>query len=722
MNRLRIILSTLLLAVAYVAAGQGYVIDSVCRGAERHYRIDGEAGSTYQWTLTDPSGHAITLPENADTVTLDFNVAAGDYQLSALQTSIHGCDSLQLGTIKVFDIPVVSAGPDRLLCNSNPLTLSDATAAGYSSLLWESNGDGTFDDSTALHPKYKFGAEDIKTGNVIFTMKAFGFGRDGSCPPVESSFTVRLRDMVLPTFDAIGPVCLNSAGTVLSVVSANGFVGTWSPAVINTSFTGTSVYTFTPDAGQCGLVATLPIKVESPEITDVKAYPSTNGLVNGYVVIEGNDIAATQGYSLNGIDWQTSNVFSKLPFGAYTAWVRNENGCVVSQPFNILSEVVGQVKVSAGNDVKCITLPIEIPLKSSGFKNVASFSVTLTYNPAILTYNSVVPMNAAQVTGQLITSQLSPGVLQIRYVANDTLNLDDDKEFLSINFQGVSAGLSDMVWDSLRCVIYSSAGYEMPTLYAKGSVDIRPMPQIYTSGNGGFCENTPHHLGAGSLTGQSLVYTWTSPGGETHNGPLWDLGHLSMNDAGVYVVKASDGTTCEISQSVDLQVYPNPHVSLNNGDTLCTDHEVLLNAGAGFAAYKWQDGSTEPQLMATSEGLYRVTVTDNNGCQATDSVLVGQCELLIHMPNVFSPNGDGINDVFLPRYNPDIPIKFRMLIFNKWGEQIFSTNDISKGWDGTFKGELCKQDVYVWTIIFEAPENYKFMQKSPQSGNVMLIK
>ncbi|HNW53224.1 MAG TPA: hypothetical protein PKN21_03095, partial [Bacteroidales bacterium] len=85
MNRLRFILLTILLAVAYVAAGQGYVIDSVCRGAERHYRIDGETGSTYTWTLTDPSGHIITLPETADTVSIIFNVTAGDYTLSALQ-------------------------------------------------------------------------------------------------------------------------------------------------------------------------------------------------------------------------------------------------------------------------------------------------------------------------------------------------------------------------------------------------------------------------------------------------------------------------------------------------------------------------------------------------------------------------------------------------------------------------------------------------------------
>jgi gliding motility-associated-like protein len=126
--------------------------------------------------------------------------------------------------------------------------------------------------------------------------------------------------------------------------------------------------------------------------------------------------------------------------------------------------------------------------------------------------------------------------------------------------------------------------------------------------------------------------------------------------------------------------------------------------------------------MATSEGLYWVIVADYNGCKASDSVLLRQCDLLIWMPNVFTPNGDGVNDVFLPKYKSDVEITFQMLIFNKWGEQIFSTTDINKGWDGTYKGMLCTEDLYTWTIIFSAPDNHKFLQKSPQSGNVMLLK
>ena len=722
MNRLRIIVLTILLAVAYGAAGQGYVIDSVCRGAERHYRIDGEAGSKYLWTLTDSKGVSIKLPEDADTVTITFNFAAGDYTLSTLQTGIYGCDSLQLGTIKVFDQPLAFAGANSIRCNYNPVTFLSATASEYRSLVWASNGDGIFNDSTILHPEYKFGASDLAIGTVTFTLKATGFGREGSCPPAESSFTISLGNVITPTFAALGPLCLNSIAPLLPVTSENGIKGTWSPAVINTAVSGTGTYLFTPDADQCGLPVIISIKVASPEITDVKVFASTNGIANGYSNVTADGIASSMAYSLNGTDWQTSNIFAKLIAGTYTAWVRNGNGCIVSQQFVILNSLAGVVNVSATKAANCITSPVDIPVKAKDFNGIASFTIQLAFDPSIMAFNGISQMNALLIDGNISATIVSPGLLEISYEAKDTLNLANNDDLLSLDFNGLSVGHSELKWNSLQCVVYSASGYEIPAIYTQGAVDLRPVPQIYTDGSGGYCENTPHQLTAGSLTGQSLSYQWTSPDGSLNSGSELNLGPLSMSASGTYQVQASSGTSCSVIENINLEVYPNPRISLNASDTICSEQEVMLSPGSGFASYKWQNGSAEPQLIATSEGIYWVTVTDINGCQSTDSVLLHQCELLVWMPNVFTPNGDGKNDVFLPVYNPDVPITFQMKIFNKWGEELFSSDNISQGWDGTFKGKLCTEDMYAWIITFSAPENYKFLQKSPQSGNVMLLK
>jgi len=563
MNRLKTILLTMLLAVASTAAGQGYVIDSVCQGAERHYRIDGETGSTYVWTLTDPQGGIITLPETADTITIIWNMFAGNYTLSTLQTSIHGCDSLELGTIKVFD---------------------------------------------------------------------------------------------------------------------------------------------------------------NPDLHSIEVYTSTNGLANGYAVISAGNASSSLEYSLNGLNWQASNVFTKLLAGTYTAWIRNANGCIISQQFIILNTIAGKVEVMAGNVANCIAIPVQIPVKAVDFTDIAAFTVQLAFDPSIMTFDGISNMNTLLNNGVLSTSIVSAGILEISFTSNDSLTLLSEDQLFNVNFIGISAGQTELKWNYLNCVVYSASGYEMPAVYTKGSVDIRPVPQIYTEGSDGYCEGTPLKLNAGSLTGQNLTYEWTSPTGSTHSGHEWNLGPLNLNAAGEYQVTAFDGPACATTEILNIKVYPNPQISISAVDTLCSDQEVKLNAGTGFASYKWQDGSTEPQMVATAEGIYWVIVTDYNNCQATDSVLLQPCELLLWMPNVFTPNGDGLNDEFMAKYRNDVEITFQMQIFNKWGEQIFSTNDINIGWDGTYKGVLCTEDLYTWRISFSASGNYTFLQKSPQSGNVMLLK
>ena len=72
--------------------------------------------------------------------------------------------------------------------------------------------------------------------------------------------------------------------------------------------------------------------------------------------------------------------------------------------------------------------------------------------------------------------------------------------------------------------------------------------------------------------------------------------------------------------------------------------------------------------------------------------------------------------------NVDGDFDFQMIVYNKWGEEIFSSTNIHKGWDGTYKGKECPGDVYTWIIRFDALNNYNFSQKSPQSGTVTLLR
>jgi gliding motility-associated-like protein len=74
----------------------------------------------------------------------------------------------------------------------------------------------------------------------------------------------------------------------------------------------------------------------------------------------------------------------------------------------------------------------------------------------------------------------------------------------------------------------------------------------------------------------------------------------------------------------------------------------------------------------------------------------------LYVPNSFTPNGDGINDIFLPKGKG--LTKYNLMIFDRWGQKLFETSEFTTGWDGEFKGQECKQDTYVWKITASFPQ------------------
>jgi gliding motility-associated-like protein len=132
----------------------------------------------------------------------------------------------------------------------------------------------------------------------------------------------------------------------------------------------------------------------------------------------------------------------------------------------------------------------------------------------------------------------------------------------------------------------------------------------------------------------------------------------------------------------------------------------------------------EPIATPKQTTRYTITVINQGGCVSRDevSIFVVCEEGNLYLPNTFSPNGDGINDVFYPRGKGIYAVR-NLRVFNRWGEVVFSqenfqVNDISKGWDGTVHGKLASQDVYVYTIDVICENNFVFSYK----GNVALIR
>ncbi|MBV8253820.1 MAG: gliding motility-associated C-terminal domain-containing protein, partial [Chitinophaga sp.] len=192
---------------------------------------------------------------------------------------------------------------------------------------------------------------------------------------------------------------------------------------------------------------------------------------------------------------------------------------------------------------------------------------------------------------------------------------------------------------------------------------------------------------------------------------LWNDGDPNpvkqINQAGRYKLAVMDKFCQRVfMDSVKVNVTGLPKVKLGNDTVMCKGETLTLRAlGTGISAVRWDNGSSAPTMNVTESGTYTVTVFNDCG-SATDKIRVDftQCEPKPQVPNAFSPNGDGRNDVFKPVVRGPM-YEYELRIFNRWGELIFISSDQHRGWDGKYKGVPVEIGTYVWWLTYKKSAN-----------------
>ena len=166
-----------------------------------------------------------------------------------------------------------------------------------------------------------------------------------------------------------------------------------------------------------------------------------------------------------------------------------------------------------------------------------------------------------------------------------------------------------------------------------------------------------------------------------------------------------------------IALLPNPVLKINaDVPDICGLTSIVLTTDSFYRDYLWNDNSKNQNLQVTHPGTYWVEVTDSNNCSGKDSIQIYPCEKLL-VPNAFTPNGDGINDVFKPAVYGTV-VNYTLTIYNRWGQMIFKSRDPGKGWDGTLSGVPQPGDIYVWNCLYQLLGN----KPDDKSGTVMLIR
>ena len=178
-----------------------------------------------------------------------------------------------------------------------------------------------------------------------------------------------------------------------------------------------------------------------------------------------------------------------------------------------------------------------------------------------------------------------------------------------------------------------------------------------------------------------------------------------------------------VRDDVDLSFTTLPQIDLGEDTTVCMGDQFTLDAYWFNATdYLWFDGWSLPEYLVYEDGDYLVQVTNLCGSiEDTISFEFRHCECSLFIPNAFTPNGDGIDEDFGPVAHCELKA-FQFTVFNRWGQEVFTTNDPEKKWDGTLNGEPLHFGVYSYAL------KYNYKKRGPKTdyqikyGTVTLIR
>jgi len=236
------------------------------------------------------------------------------------------------------------------------------------------------------------------------------------------------------------------------------------------------------------------------------------------------------------------------------------------------------------------------------------------------------------------------------------------------------------------------------------------------------CEGTSEHLFASAP--DSVGFLWTPSAGLSNNtipDPI-----ATPADYTEYKLVITNRYGCKDSALLIIDVYKKPVANagpdkkINAGDTVILDGSVTGTS----VDFQWSPPafiddihSVTPKVYPPQEATYTLTVNSNLGCGSSVSSVKVIVYNDIYVPNAFTPNNDGKNDKF-GAIGPDTYKRFRLMVYNRWGQLVFRTTDMNKEWDGRFNGTMQPAGAYVYNLEILSVSNKKITKK----GSVTLLR
>ncbi len=637
------------------------IAQSVCPGTA--VTLSGSGGVSYTWNNGVTDGVAFT-PASTTTYTVTG-------------TDASGCQNTDNVTVTVLPLPAIDAGVGQTVCAGGQVTLSGSGGVSYT---WN-NG---VSDGVAFTP----------ASTTTYTVT----GTDASGCQNTDQVTVTVN--ALPAIDAGAPqtVC---AGGLVTLSGSGGVSYSWNNGASNgVAFSPASTTTYTvtgTDASGCQNTDQVVVTVNALPAVDAGVAQSVCS--GGQVTLSGSG-ATTYTWN-NGV---TNGVpFAPVTTTTYTVTGTDGNGCQNTD--QVIVTVNALPTVDAGT-AQSVCAGGQVTLSGSG-------ATSYTWNNGV---TNGVPFTPAATTTYTVTGTDGNGCQ------------NTDQVIVTVNaLPNVDAGAAQSVCAGGQVTLTGSGA----TTYTWNNGVTNGVPftpastttYTVTGTNANGCQNTDQvtvtvnalpTIGAGldqticvgdqvTLTGTGgTTYTWSN--GVTNN-VAFSPGVGTIT----YTVTGTDANGCTGTDQVTIIVLPQPVpvvnstdplsgypglvVNFTNGSTNATNYSIDFDNGSSDASTNVADIFTS---TFNAPGTYTVVLTASNGVCSNDDditvVVLPWQPLVIEVPNVFTPDGDNVNDLYWIKVQNGSELE--AIIVNRWGETLFEYHDFTTKWDGMIKGSPVSEGTY----------------------------
>lgn len=623
-------------------------------------------------TYTGPSPAGANYTWGFDGGTVASGSGQGPYQVTwtgsgtkniTLDVVDNGCTSPQVTQpLTINPSPVANAGADVTVCSGGVAQLGAANVAGYT-YVWTPATN--LSATNISNPTYTF---TNTTGAPVTTQYILNVTQNG-CPDA---------DTVQVTVGVPQPTTISTTGNVTAICNGNTITISsdsvyaaylWSDNSTGSSITVGQAGTYAlaaADANGCQYVSnplTITINPSPVPVLVSSTNESCFGAGDGDITVDGSNSIAPYTFAWNTSPQQTTATATALSAGSYDVTVTDGNSCTGSATFSITSPTQLAINLVSITDVSCY-----------GYTD-GSIQLSATGGTSPYTY---LWSNTAQ--GPAL-SNVAEGTYDV--TLTDANNCTETDSYVVGSPTEIVLTVDDIT--DASCFGYSD-----------GSITVSAV---------------------GGSSPYSFDWSNNSSGNMINNIP-----------AGDYTVSVSDANNCEVDTMVtvsepDQLIFSNSDfdsIKFNTTVPLTIDVQPTTNT----YTYNWNPGTylsctncASPDFSAIHSIVYQVQVTDQNGCTVAGTVKVSVLsDKQVFIPNAFTPNNDFNNDVFYVYANG--VAYFHLTIFNRWGEKVFESNNITEGWDGIYAGKDAMPGVYVYnlTLTFLDGESTKY------KGTVTLLK